>query len=69
VELTGMKLAWGFETEAMKKNGSTYTKPAGTPDSDAIYQADFYDNMVAGVDRVMSMGAIISSPVIVGNVI
>jgi outer membrane protein assembly factor BamB len=25
--------------------------------------------MVAGVDRVMSMGAIISSPVIVGNAI
>jgi eukaryotic-like serine/threonine-protein kinase len=69
VDLTGMKLAWSFETEGMKKNGSTYTKPDGTPDSDAIYQADFYDNMVAGVDRVMSMGAIISSPVIVGNVI
>jgi outer membrane protein assembly factor BamB len=69
VELAGLKPTWSFETEGMKQNGSAYTKPDGSPNSDAIYRTDFYDDMVAGVGRVMSMGAIISSPVVVGNVV
>ena len=44
-------------------------KPDGSPNVDAIYGTDFYDDMVAGVKRIMNMGAIIGSPVIVGNVI
>lgn len=35
----------------------------------AIYRSDFYDDMVAGIDRVMSLSAIISSPVVAGNVV
>jgi len=69
VDLAGFRTAWSFETEAMKERGPAYTKPNGTPDDDAIYRAEFYDNMVAGVDRIMSMGAIISSPVVAGNVV
>jgi len=46
-----------------------YTKPDGSPNIDAIYGTDFYDDMVAGVKRIMNMGAVIGSPVIVGNVI
>jgi outer membrane protein assembly factor BamB len=53
----------------MKEHGAAYTKADGAPNNDAIYRSDFYDDMVAGVDKVMSMGAIISSPVVVGNVI
>ena len=32
-------------------------------------QSDFYDDMVAGVERVMSMGSILSSPVVVDSVV
>jgi eukaryotic-like serine/threonine-protein kinase len=53
----------------MKERGLAYTKPDGTPNSDAIYRSDFYDDMVVGVDRMMSMGASVSSPVVVGNVV
>ena len=69
VELAELKTKWSFETEGMKEHGRAYTKPDGTPNSEVIYRSDFYDDMVAGVDRVMSMGAIISSPVVVGNVV
>jgi len=69
VDLAGFKPIWSFETEGMKQNGPAYTKPDGSPNRDAIYRTDFYDDMVAGVGRVMSMGAIISSPVVVGNVV
>lgn len=69
IDLAGFKPAWSFETEGMKTHGPAYTKPDGTPNSDVIYRSDFYDDMVAGVDRTMSMGAILSSPIIVGNVV
>jgi len=69
VDLAGFKPVWSFETQGMKEHGPAYTKPDGTPNEEAIYRSDFYDDMVAGVDRVMSMGAILSSPVVVGNVV
>jgi len=69
VDLAGFKNTWTFETDGMKQHGAAFTKADGTPNNEAIYQGDFYDDMVAGVDRVMSMGAIISSPVVVGNVV
>ena len=69
MDLDGYKTAWAFETDGMKEHGAAYTKADGAPNNDAIYRSDFYDDMVAGVDKVMSMGAIISSPVVVGNVI
>ncbi|HET6175666.1 MAG TPA: PQQ-binding-like beta-propeller repeat protein [Candidatus Sulfotelmatobacter sp.] len=69
VDLGGLKPLWTFETEGMKKNGPTYTKADGTADEVAIYRSDFYDDMVSGVNRVMSMGAIISSPVVSGKMV
>jgi outer membrane protein assembly factor BamB len=69
VDLSGFKPAWTFETEGMKEHGATYTKADGSPNGEALFRSDFYDDMVAGVDRTMSMGSILSSPVIVGTVI
>ncbi len=69
VDLAGFKPLWTFETEAMKERGATYTKANGTPNGEAIYRSDFYDDMVAGVDRMMSMGSILSSPVVVGSAV
>jgi eukaryotic-like serine/threonine-protein kinase len=69
LDLASFKPAWSFETDGMKEHGPAYTKADGTPNSEVIYVSDFYDDMVVGVGRVMSMGAIISSPVVSGNVI
>jgi outer membrane protein assembly factor BamB len=69
VNVADLKTRWSFETEGSKKNGPTYTKADGTPNQEALYRSDFYDDMVAGVDRVMSMGSILSSPVVVGSVV
>jgi eukaryotic-like serine/threonine-protein kinase len=69
VDLAGLKPLWSFETEGMKARGPAYTKADGTPNGDALFRSDFYDDMVVGVERVMSVGAIISSPVVVGNVV
>jgi outer membrane protein assembly factor BamB len=69
VDLAGFKPIWSFETEGMKEHGPTYTKADGTPSEEALFRSDFYDDMVAGVDRIMSMGSILSSPVVAGNVV
>ncbi len=69
VDLARFKPAWTFDTDGMKEHGLAYTKADGTPNSEVIYRSDFYDDMVAGVDRVMSMGAILSSPVVANGVV
>ena len=68
-DLANQKVAWTFETEASKLNGPTYTKADGTPNYEAVFTDDFYDDMVAGVGKMLSVGAILSSPVIVDNVV
>jgi hypothetical protein len=58
VNLAGFKPAWTFETEGVKEYRPACTKADGTPNGEALFRCDFYDDMVAGVDRTMSMGSI-----------
>ena len=69
IDLKSQKLVWTFTTEGSQKNGAAYTKPDGTPNYEAVFGGDFYDDMVSGVQTLMSLGAILSSPVIVNNVV
>jgi eukaryotic-like serine/threonine-protein kinase len=69
INLKTQKPAWTFETEDSKKNSPTYTKPDGTPNYEAAFFDFFYDDMVIGVEKMMSVGAILSSPTVAGNVI
>src|SRR5207245_9956139 len=64
VDLKAQKVAWIFETENSKKNGPTYTKPDGVPNYEAAFFDFFYDDMVTGVQKMLSVGAILSSPVV-----
>jgi outer membrane protein assembly factor BamB len=69
IDLASQKLAWSFQTDGSKQNGQTYTKADGTPNYEAAFDSDFYDDIVTGVSRMMSVGAVLSSPVVVGNVV
>lgn len=64
IDLKTQKFAWTFETDGSKANGGTYTKPDGTPKYEAAFFDFFYDDMVKGVQKMMSVGAILSSPAI-----
>jgi eukaryotic-like serine/threonine-protein kinase len=64
IDLTTQKTAWEFETDGSKRNGSTYTKADGTPKYEAAFSDFFYDDMVSGVQKMMSVGSILSSPVV-----
>ena len=67
IDLKTQKLAWTFATDGSKKNGASYTKPDGTTNYDLAFTDFFYDDMVSGVQRLMTIGAILSSPVVAGD--
>src|SRR5712671_1326163 len=67
INLKTRQLAWSFATEGAQKNGPTYTKADGTPNYRAAAGDSFYDQMVIGLDRMMSVGAVLSTPVIDGD--
>ncbi len=69
VDLTNQKMAWTFETDASKQNAPAYTKPDGTADYYAPFASDFYDDLIAGYNKLLTVGPILSSPVVVDNVI
>jgi outer membrane protein assembly factor BamB len=69
VDLKSQKLAWTFATDGSKQNGATYTAPKGVPKYDAVFDDFFYDDMVSGVQKMMSVGAVLSSPAIVDGTV
>lgn len=69
VDLAAQKVAWTFLTDGSRQNGATYTKADGSPNYEAAFFDFFYDDMVSGVHKMLSLGAVLSSPVVVNNVI
>ncbi|HEY1986713.1 MAG TPA: PQQ-binding-like beta-propeller repeat protein [Terracidiphilus sp.] len=69
VDLKSQSVGWTFATENAKKNGPAYTKSDGKPDYEHVFDSDFYDDIMAGYVKLQAMGPILSSPVVVDNVI
>ncbi len=69
IDLATQKPAWTFETDASRQNGPALTKPDGTPNYEVAFADNFYESMVIGVSKMMSVGAMLSSPVVLNNVI
>ena len=69
IDLKGRKIGWTFETDGARKFGATYVKADGSPNYEAAFNDDFYDDMVAGVQKMMVIGTVISSPVVFDGVI
>ena len=69
VDLTSQKQAWMFQTEGSKQIGPKYTKPDGTPNYEAAFTSFFYDDVMVGYDKLMGVGAILSSPVVADGVL
>ncbi len=69
IDLNGQKIAWSFDTDGRKQNAATYTKEGGVPKYEAAFFDFFYDDMVAGQQKMLSTGAVLSSTAIAGNTI
>lgn len=69
VDLNRQTMAWTFTTEAARQHGPAFTKADGTSDYFGAFATDFYQDVVAGYTRLETMGPILSSPVVVDNVV
>jgi hypothetical protein len=67
IDLKAQKTAWSFVTDGARANAAALTKADGTPDYRAAATDSFYDSLVIGVERMMSVGAVLSSPVLDGD--
>jgi len=67
IDLDKRTTAWTFRTDGAVRNGPTFTKSNGEPNYEAAFGDFFYDNLVVGVWRMMSVGAVLSSPVIASD--
>jgi outer membrane protein assembly factor BamB len=69
IDLTAQKLAWYFETDAARKNGPELTNEKGAPKYEAAFADNFYDDLVIGLEKMLSVGAVLSSPTVAGDTI
>jgi outer membrane protein assembly factor BamB len=64
IDLDQHATAWTFSTEGANRNAAALTKKDGEPDYAAAFADNFYDDMVIGVWKMLSIGAVLASPVI-----
>lgn len=64
IDLDRRATAWSFVTDGARANAAALTKADGSPNYEAAFPDSFYDDLVTGVARMMSVGAVLSSPVL-----
>jgi outer membrane protein assembly factor BamB len=64
IDLDKRATAWEFVTDGARANAAALTKEDGSPNYEAAYTDFFYDDLVTGAARMMSVGAVLSSPVL-----
>lgn len=69
IDLPSQKVAWTFQTDGSKQNRAAYTKSDGTPNYEAAFFDFFYDDMITGLHKMLSVGAVLSSPAVAGGVV
>ncbi len=69
IDLNERKQVWEFQTEGSRKNLTALSKPDGAPDYEGVFRGGFYDDLVAGLGKLQTVGTILSSPVVSGSVV
>jgi eukaryotic-like serine/threonine-protein kinase len=64
IDLKDRKVAWEYRTDAARRNAAAYTKTDGSPNYAGAFNGSFYDDIVVGVSKMMSVGAVLSSPAV-----
>ena len=69
IDLDKHATAWTLSTDGANSNAGALTKKDGDPNYGAAFHDTFYDDLVMGVWKMLSVGAVLSSPVIEQDVI
>ncbi len=68
-DLASRKPVWEFQTDASKQNLGAITNQDGTFNFGVLIPEGFYDDMVSGVGKILTVGTFLSSPAVVNNTI
>jgi hypothetical protein len=68
VDLKTQKPAWVFQNDTSKQKLPAIQNPDGTLNFGVIMSQNSYDHMVFAVSKPLSVGSILSSPVVVKDV-
>jgi len=69
IDLDKHATAWTFSTDGANRNAAALTQKNGDPDDAPAYGDGFYDDLVMGMWKMLSVGAVLSSPVVERNTI
>jgi eukaryotic-like serine/threonine-protein kinase len=69
IDLDRHSTAWTFETDGAVRNAPALRKKNGEPNYEAAYTDGFYDDLIVGVWRMMSIGSVLSSPAVDANAV
>jgi len=69
VDLKKQSITWTYTTDAAKQNGPALTKEDGTSNYFGVFPSDFYQDVVAGYAKLETIGEVLSSPVVVEDVV
>ena len=70
IDLMARKQVWEFQTEDSRKNLAALSKPDGAPDYEGVFRAAISMTIsLPGVRKLHTVGTILSSPVVSGEVI
>jgi outer membrane protein assembly factor BamB len=69
IDLISRKTGWVFQTEGSRRNLTALSKSDGKPDYEAVFASNFYDDMLVGIGKMHTVGTMLSSPVISGNIV
>jgi outer membrane protein assembly factor BamB len=69
IDLASGKIAWKFETEAAHQRVAALSKPDGSTNYDILFHDDFADDMAYAVHELLTTGAILTSPIVVGDTV
>jgi outer membrane protein assembly factor BamB len=69
LDLKTGRLRAEFQTEGSRQNASKYVDAEGKIEMAVVYQDRTLDGVMLGLDRMYSLGSVLSSPVVVGGVV
>lgn len=58
-----------FQSEGSRQNLAAFSKADGSPNYQAAILSSFYDDVITGTSKLHTIGMILSSPVISGNIV
>ena len=67
IDLKDGKTRVGFATDGASRTAARSPARTASPNYKAAFGDSFYDDVIIGADRMMSVGAVLSSPVVDGD--